>query len=201
MKKFFSQLDMCGLFDGIAPEDIDSMLSCLKAKIIRYKKGSAVFLEGDPAGNVGIVLSGKVHIVREDYYGNRNIVAIVSTGEMFGEVFACAGTDLMPVSVFAEEISEIMFIDLRSITTTCGQGCEFHGVIIRNLLRIVSEKNLILNRKIDFLSKRSTREKLLSYLSAQAKRTRSAEFSIPFNRQELADFPLCGPQRHVCRTE
>ena len=190
MKKFFSQLDMCGLFDGIAPEDIDSMLSCLKAKIIRYKKGSAVFLEGDPAGNVGIVLSGKVHIVREDYYGNRNIVAIVSTGEMFGEVFACAGTDLMPVSVFAEEISEIMFIDLRSITTTCGQGCEFHGVIIRNLLRIVSEKNLILNRKIDFLSKRSTREKLLSYLSAQAKRTGSAEFSIPFNRQELADF-LC----------
>ena len=164
MKKFFSQLDMCGLFDGIAPEDIDSMLSCLKAKIIRYKKGSAVFLEGDPAGNVGIVLSGKVHIVREDYYGNRNIVAIVSTGEMF--------------------------IDLRSITTTCGQGCEFHGVIIRNLLRIVSEKNLILNRKIDFLSKRSTREKLLSYLSAQAKRTGSAEFSIPFNRQELADF-LC----------
>ena len=139
---------------------------------------------------MGIVLSGKVHIVREDYYGNRNIVAIVSTGEMFGEVFACAGTDLMPVSVFAEEISEIMFIDLRSITTTCGQGCEFHGVIIRNLLRIVSEKNLILNRKIDFLSKRSTREKLLSYLSAQAKRTGSAEFSIPFNRQELADF-LC----------
>ena len=139
---------------------------------------------------MGIVLSGKVHIVREDYYGNRNIVAIVSPGEMFGEVFACAGTDLMPVSVFAEEISEIMFIDLRSITATCGQGCESHDVISRNLLRIVSEKNLILNRKIDFLSKRSTREKLLSYLSAQAKRTRSAEFSIPFNRQELADF-LC----------
>lgn len=190
MKKFFPQLYACGLFDEISSDDMAAMLSCLKAVTNKYKKGSAVFLEGDPVGRVGILLSGKVHIVREDYYGNRNIVAEITAGEMFGEVFACADIESMPVSVFAEEESEIMFIDCSHVMETCGKGCGFHNALVKNLLKIVARKTLILNRKIDFLSKRSTREKLLAYLSAQAKKAGSSEFTIPFNRRELADF-LC----------
>lgn len=190
MKKFFPQLYACGLFDEISSDDMDALLSCLKAVTTKYKKGSAVFLEGDSVGRVGILLSGKIHIVREDYYGNRNIVAEITAGEMFGEVFACADIESMPVSVFAEEESEIMFIDCSHVMETCDKGCDFHNALVKNLLRIVARKTLILNRKIDFLSKRSTREKLLAYLSAQAKKAGSSEFTIPFNRRELADF-LC----------
>lgn len=193
MRKNFNDLKTLyenDIFAGIEPKETDSMLKCLNAKILSYKKGSALLLAGDEINWIGIVLSGVVHIIKEDYYGNRNIMAKSGAGQLFGEVFACAGTKSSPVSVFAAEDTEVMFLNCSKVLTVCSGSCPFHCRMVSNLLRIVSEKALYLNQKIDFLSKRTTREKLLAYLSAQAEQTCSRQLVIPFNRQELADF-LC----------
>lgn len=193
MKNFFEILKNVELFRGIAEKDLSDVLSCLKATAISYDKGKAVLLEGSPADSIGILLSGKVHIVKEDYHGNRNIVAEVLPSELFGEVFVCAEMQSLPVSVFAAEQSKILFISRSRILNPCDKGCGFHNLLIANLLKIISQKALFLNRKINVLSKRTTREKLLSYLGNvcySGGKKAGEEFVISFNRQELADF-LC----------
>jgi len=188
MKKYLPVLERCPLFDGIAPEHKAAMLGCLGARVIAYEKNEAIFMEGDPAFQVGVVLSGSAQIVKEDFYGNRSIVTSVMPSQLFGESFACADIESMPVSVIAAEKSEIMLIDCRKITVTCSSACSFHSRMILNLLRVVAAKNLVFNQKLEIVSKRTTRDKLMAYLLDQAKQHGSAEFTIPFDRQALADY-------------
>jgi len=188
MQKYLEILKTVSLFKDIEQSEIQSLLSCFSAKIVNYDKKQAIFLEGDIVDKVGIVLSGQVHVVKEDFYGNRNIVAILNEGKLFGETFVCSDIKTLPVSVFCVTESVIMFIDYRKLITTCSNACLFHNRLILNMLRIVSTKNILLNQKIEFISKRTTREKLLAYLSAEAKKAVNNSFSIPMNRQELADY-------------
>ena len=188
MKEFFPVLAACPLFDGIHSADLSTMLDCLGARVSTYRKNQVIFQEGDPANHVGIVLSGAVQIVRQDYYGNRSIVARLQPSELFGESFACAGVPALPVSVAAVEDSRVMLIDCRRITLSCTSACSFHSRIIFNLLKVVATKNLIFNQKIEIISRRTTREKLMAYLMLQAKQNGSNSFTIPYDRQSLADY-------------
>lgn len=188
MEEIFEILSQCLLFSGISREDLSGMLQCLGARSVSYEKGRTVFLEGDPALWVGVVLTGEVQILREDLDGNRSILAAAGPGQLFGEVFACAQLDRLPVTVIASADSRILQLACRRIIETCSQSCIFHSQLIHNLLKIVARKNLMLNQKIDFISRRTTREKLMAYLTAQAKAADSRIFSIPYNRQELADY-------------
>lgn len=188
MEKYLDLLKTVSLFANVDMSDIKSLLNCLSAKTERFKENETIFLAGNKAEFVGIVLSGQVQVVKEDFYGNKNIVASIEKGQLFGEAFACADLKILPVSVFSAEDSEIMLIDYRKIITTCSNTCSFHSKLIYNMLRIVANKNIILSQKIEFISKRTTKEKLLAYLSSEAKKAGSNSFSIPFSRQELADF-------------
>ena len=188
MKNFFEIVSMSPLFCCIDSDNIKKMLSCFETRIVRYNKNQPVFLQGDPARFIGIVVSGKVRIVKEDYNGTRNILAEAGPGEVFAEVFACARLNSLPVSVFASENSEIMLADCSRMISQCSRCCSFHSLFISNLLQTVARKTLILNRKAELLSKRTTREKVLTYLSSQVELSGSREFNIPFDRQELADF-------------
>lgn len=180
-------LQNCPLFADVAPDDLDAVLNCLQARIIRVSRGQTVFQEGEPAENVGIVLSGWVQMVRDDYFGNRSIIGRAEPSQLFGEAFACAGTEML-VSVVAPADGEIMLADCRKVLTLCKNSCTFHNQIIYNLLQIVARKNLLLSQKLEILSRRSTREKLMQYLLQEAKNAGSDEFSIPYDRQGLADF-------------
>ena len=188
MEKYLDLLKTVSLFANVDMSDIKFLLNCLSAKTERFKENETIFLAGNKAEFVGIVLSGQVQVVKEDFYGNKNIVASIEKGQLFGEAFACADLKILPVSVFSAEDSEIMLIDYRKIITTCSNTCSFHSKLIYNMLRIVANKNIILSQKIEFISKRTTKEKLLAYLSSEAKKAGSNSFSIPFSRQELADF-------------
>ena len=188
MKHDFAILSECPLFAGIRPEDRGPMLSCLGTKNTLVQKNQFVFREGDPARFLGIVLEGSVQIIREDYYGNRSILARIGPGGLFGESFACAGVATYPISVEAVEDSRVLIIDSHRITVTCGNACGFHQQMIYNMLRIVANKNLLLNQKMEITSKRTTREKLMAFLLAQAKHHRSPSFTIPYDRQALADY-------------
>ncbi|MDR0862750.1 MAG: Crp/Fnr family transcriptional regulator [Oscillospiraceae bacterium] len=188
MKNIFGVLSVCPLFQGIAESDLSSLLACLSSVRRRFAKGDFVFSADDAAAQVGVVLEGGVNIIQEDYWGNRVILSHVETGELFGEAFACAGVPKLPVSVVAAEASVILLIDLARIVTTCSSACAFHAGMLQNLLQILARKNLSLIRKMEHVTRRTTREKLLSYLSARAKEVGYPSFDVPFNRQEMADY-------------
>lgn len=188
MKDFFDILRECPLFDRIGDESLKEMLGCLNAKERSYKKGDAVFAEGDKAKYLGIVLEGSVQLVRVDYYGNRSILANIEPPQLFGEAFACAGMKSLPVDAVAATDTRILLLDAQRIARPCGNACPCHGQTILNLLHIVAKKNLVLHQKIEITSKRSTREKLMTYLLLQAKNAKSHTFTVPYDRQELADY-------------
>lgn len=188
MKDFFDILRECPLFDRIGDESLKEMLGCLNAKERSYKKGDAVFAEGDKAKYLGIVLEGSVQLVRVDYCGNRSILANIEPPQLFGEAFACAGLKSLPVDAVAATDTRILLLDAQRIARPCGNACPCHGQTILNLLHIVAKKNLVLHQKIEITSKRSTREKLMTYLLLQAKNAKSHTFTVPYDRQELADY-------------
>lgn len=188
MEKYFNILRKCPLFNEIKDENISAMMGCVGAKLQRFSKNNAIFSEGDQASHIGIVLSGAVQIIREDYYGNRSIVANIEPPQIFGETFACAETDELPVSVIASENAEVLLLDSKRLTHSCRNACEFHNQMIFNLMKVMAKKNLIFNEKLEITGKRSTREKVMTFLLLQAKKHHSDTFTIPYNRQELADF-------------
>ena len=188
MEEYFDILSQCPLFAGISQEELKSMLSCLDGRIIQTPKGSLVFLEGEPATFVGVVLSGKVQILRTDFYGNRSVLTVVSPGGLFAEAFACAGVETLPVSAMALESTSVLLLDCKRVLTSCPNACPFHGNLVRNLLGGIARKNLILTQKIRCMSQKTTREKLMEFLLEQAKHQGRAEFVIPYDRQALADY-------------
>ena len=176
------------LFAGIDGREISAMMSCLNPKIIEIPKGDPVFLEGDEAGFIGFVLEGAVQIVRDDFYGNRSILSTATQGQLFAEAFACAQSPYMPVSGYATNDSKIVLFSCKKMLTVCTSACRFHNQLVRNLLTVVSQRNLDLSNKIQIMSQKTTREKLMAYLLNQAKLSGKAEFTIPFDRQALADY-------------
>lgn len=188
MKKYSEVLRKCALFNDIKHENLAAMLGCLGAKESSYKKGDTILAEGEEAKYLGIVLTGNVNIARVDYYGNRSILTSIEPSQIFGESFACAGLKSLPVDVIATEDTKVLLIDSQRITQSCGNACDFHRQLIFNLLNIVAKKNLVFHQKIEVTSKRNTREKLMTYLHLQAKKTASRTFTIPYDRQELADY-------------
>lgn len=188
MKKYLEILKKSPLFHEIEEKEVLSMMQCLEARVQKTAKNQPVFLEGDSVVYVGIVLSGLVQVVRDDYFGNRSMITVVEPSEMFGEAFACAGVKTMPVSVMAVMDSEIMLLDVKRILTTCSKACAFHQQMVRNLLGIVATKNLLLNQKLEIMSKKTTKEKIMAYLLSQAKKNNSSSFMIPYDRQALADY-------------
>ena len=188
MKKYFDVLRKCPLFDDIEDDNLIALLGCLGARVESYDKKYTILAEGNPAKYIGIVLSGSIQMIKVDYYGNRSIVAQSESSEMFGESFACAGVEKIPLSVIVNEPGEIMLLDCGRILNSCKNACGFHRQIIYNLMKELARKNLMFHRKIEVTSKRSTREKLMTYLSYMAEKSGSDSFEIPFDRQELADY-------------
>ena len=188
MKEFLPILQACALFDGLNPTDLSGILGCLGARITQIKKGQAIFREGDTTAFIGIVLTGAVQLIREDYYGNRSIVAYIGPAELFGESYAFSGATALPVSVIADADCQLLLLDSRRVTTCCSNVCDFHNRVIFNLLRLTATENLRLHQKIAITAKRTTREKLMAYLLHQAKLHGSSSFQIPYDRQELADY-------------
>ena len=188
MEEYFDVLSQCSLFAGISRQEMELMLNCLGGKNAVIAKGDPIFLEGEPAKFVGVVLSGKVQIVRDDYYGNRSVLTVISPGGLFAEAFACADVETLPVSVIALQNSTVLLLDCKRVLTGCSNACPFHSRLVRNLLQGIAQKNLMLTTKIRCMSQKTTQEKLMEFLLEQAKQQGSAEFVIPYDRQALADY-------------
>ena len=190
MKKYIPVLKRTKLFSGVGEEDIASLLSCLGARKKEYKKGEYILREGEHISDIFILVEGKIHIQKDDYWGNRSILSVISVGEMFGEGYAAPESGALLNDVVAVEDSSVIFFDVKRTLTTCSSACRFHNMIVQNMFFAISDKNRKLVQKLGHMSGRTTRAKLISYLSEEAKRQGSSAFTVPFNRQQLADY-LC----------
>lgn len=190
MKKYVSVLKKCPFFIGLDEEKILSILNCLNASVISKKKSSYIFHAGSTTEVMGLIVSGSALIIQEDLWGNRNILSKCNKGDFFGEPYAATPNSVLNISVVAEEDCEILMLNIHRLLVTCPTVCEHHQKLINNLVGVLANKILIFNDKITHVSKRTTREKLLSYLSSESIRQSSRTFDIPFDRQQLADF-LC----------
>lgn len=188
MKKYIEILKQTKIFEGVHESEIEAMLSCLNARLQNYKKGEYVFRRGESLVHITVLVKGSLYVQSDDYWGNRDIVNKISVGETFGDAYIAPGSGAITNDVVAIEDSSVIFFDVKKVMTVCSSMCRFHSMVVQNLFYSISEKNRNLVAKLGHISKRSTRDKLMSYLSDEAKRNGSSSFSIPFNRQQLADF-------------
>ena len=188
MEKYLPVLKRTRLFSGVGAEELPAMLNCLGAVVRGYRKGEYVFRSGEQIGSITVLVEGRLLIQKDDYWGNRSIVNVIEPGELFGEAYAAPDSGALRNDVLAAEDSTAVFFDIHRVLTVCPSACRFHTLTVQNLFYAISEKNRKLVSKLDITSKRTTREKLLSYLSEEAKRQNASAFEIPFNRQQLADF-------------
>ena len=188
MDRYLPLIGRSPLFERIDAADLEPMLQCLGARQRSFPKGAYVFRMGDRTTSMGMVLEGSVRLEKEDYWGNRSILASFGPGQSFAEVYACEPDLALDINVVAAEDAVVLLLDVGRITSMCPSSCAFHARLIRNLLGIIAKRTHALTRKIEHTTKRTTRAKLLSYLSDQAERAESSRFAIPFDRQELADY-------------
>lgn len=176
------------LFFGIPVKEIQEILKCLGAEQKKFSKGNVIYHAGDKAQAMGLVLSGSVQIENNDLWGNRSVLDSICAGYVFAETYACISNQSMMVSVVAVEMTEILFLNINRLLHLCSNTCMYHSQLISNLLTIFAQKNLNLSRRMFHTSSKSIRGRLLSYLSFQAAKQGKNEFTIPFNRQQLADY-------------
>lgn len=189
MSENFEKIEAAPLFFGIDEAELPELLEALDAHSRRYQKGEIIMPEGEKTDSLGLVMSGSVLIVQDDFWGNRNIMARITQGGIFAESFACTG-ERLTVGAEAESECEIMRLKVGHVLGSCPKSCAGHAKLVGNLISELARKNLNFNSKLGHMGKRTTREKLMSYLSAQAMKSGKNEFDIPFDRQQLADY-LC----------
>ena len=189
VKENFGVLKSVGLFNGLEVTELETMLGCLGAEVKNVRKGEIILLAGDRPRHVGITLAGQLHIIREDYDGNRSLLAAMTSGDIFAEALCCAGVAESPVTVTADADSSVMLLDFSRILHTCRNSCSFHTKLIENMLSLIAKKNIMLQTRMELVSLKSVRTKVLRYLESFAP-IQGKEIAIPFNREEMADY-LC----------
>jgi len=178
------------LFDGINPADRQAMLGCIGYHIGTFRKGDIVAFEEENIKHIGILISGCVDMIKEDLWGNKTMLVRMRKNELFGETFACGSDNLSVVTFLVSEDARILFMPFDRVMHSCTMACQFHHRLIENMVHIIADKNRDLMRKVEVVSKRTIREKLLCYLSIQAQAQNSRYIEIPLGRVELAEY-LC----------
>ena len=173
------------------------LLKAHSSKAREYDAGEYGMHEGDRAYRMGLVLTGSVTVERTDAWGSRSIVSTASSGDTFAAVYSCTAMESLPIDVVAQSKTSILMFDVDRILRVCSHACLFHARIIRNLLGAIAMNNMRLENKIESITPRTIRKRILSYLSLEARRADSRHFDIQFNRQQLADY-LCVDRSALC---
>ena len=191
MKKYFDILSNVALFKGIAPEEFALMRSCMAAETVSYGKGEIVLMAGDRPAFAGVVLSGTLQIVKENYEGIRTLVAHLRPGDYFAEAIYFARVTESPVTVVSDSDAVVMQLNFSHILQTGPDSRELYQKLIENMMEIIAQKNLFLQSRMEIMRIKSVREKVLRYLdSFPLSQDGGNIIEIPLNREEMADY-LC----------
>lgn len=177
------------LFKNVSDHDCSRMLHCFHADERKFQKDDLVCDYETTGGRIGIVTEGSVLLVRDNEQGSRTILEQVEAGGIFGECLAFAS---LPdaVSVIAGSACSVVFIAYDEISKRCSNACACHTQVTENMFRLISDKALGLSERIEVLSQRSIRDRLLSYFQLSARRSGTTDFLMPFTGAALADY-LC----------
>ena len=192
------QLGQYRLFTGIERENLPAMLQCLGYRAEHYKKGEFISMEGEHLENIGLIASGSVDMIKEDFWGNKTILMRMEQGSIFGETFICGSDSMATVSFCAASDTTAVFLPFRRVMHTCTNACAFHHRLVENMVQLIADKNLALMRKVEVITKKTLREKILAYLSQQAQQQGGSYFEIPLGRVELAEY-LCADRSALTR--
>jgi CRP-like cAMP-binding protein len=176
------------LFAGINEKEMQAMLSCLCAQERHFKKDKIIYCAGDVVQAMGLVVSGSVNIESIDFDGKKSIISHVTAGQLFAETYACLPSEPLMINVTAAESCDVLFLNAQRIFTMCSNACSYHNTLIRNLLSISAQKNLNLSQRIMDTAPRTIRGRLEAYLAYQSHHEARRDFTIPFDRQQLADY-------------
>jgi len=188
LEKIFEIVKNNPLFYNVTYDEFVRILNCLSTRTSSHGKNETIINEGDEVTFIGVIISGSVKIIKEDERGNVSMYTELPEYGMFGDILVSAGITHSPVMIFANEDTDILKINSKKLLTMCPSACSSHIKLLGNLLREVAKKSFSLNRKIEVLSKRSTREKILCFFDLY--RNGNKKFTIPYNREEMADY-LC----------
>ena len=140
------------LFTGLSVPECEQVLQCLGSYQKKYAKNTFIYHAGDKTAQLGLVLAGSVQVLRDDYWGNENIVTVLETGDTFAESYACVPRLELGVSVQARTPATILFLDLQRLLQPCGKACPFHQRLVQNLVGLVAAKNVFLQEKLSYLT-------------------------------------------------
>jgi CRP/FNR family transcriptional regulator, dissimilatory nitrate respiration regulator len=198
MEQFNTVLSKCPLFTNIKENEYKILLSCINSHTKDFQSNEYIFLAGDKINYVGIVLSGSIEIIKENFAGARHIMDFLGPSDIFAEGIVCTIKHISPVTIRVKEDSKILFIPYERIIKSCSSSCEFHVQLINNMVMLLGEKNFNLNRKIELLMLKGMREKLATYLLNESQKQNNLSFQIIPNRNELAEF-LNVSRTSMCR--
>lgn len=176
------------LFQGIDAEALNTMLECFKPRVKRYKNREIIAVYGSPFYAIGVVVSGAVVLAKETYSGNRVIIEVLNAKDIFGETLAFSDENVWPVTVIAREDCCLLFLPPDKILGNCSNICPAHSVLIMNMLNILSNKTLMMNKRIEHLSAKNIRSRTGGYLLEECRRAGKSEFVLPMKRHEMADY-------------
>jgi len=188
LKQNIKILKQSPLFQGVEEIDLEAMLSCLGATERKYSKNDVILLAGTRVTSVGILVEGNAQITRDDAEGNRAILSELEKADLFAEAYVAAGSEEIPITVVATTDCRVVWVPFSKIVGTCSNACGFHKTLVQNMMKVIAVKNIWMNEKMRILSCKTTKEKLMTYLSDYSERTGKNKFKIPFSRNELADF-------------
>ena len=176
------------LFAGIREEDVGAMLACFRARRGSYRSGEPVCEYDGSCREVGVLLEGTARLVRIDRAGAQTILEHVGPGGVFGEVLGFTSYYGDSVFVVCEEECRVLYLDYAHIMQRCQKACGYHSTLVRNMFALVTDQICSLSRRVEVLSRRSIREKLMSYFAIQAGERGREEFLLPFSLTALADY-------------
>ena len=202
MQKLYSVIAQAPLYAEIPPQELPALLAALEARIAHYARGEYLFHAGQPTPGLGLLLEGRVLVLKEDFWGGRNLMNAIAPGQCFAETFACVPGSVAGVSAVADTGSTVLFLNVRCLLRPGVPLPRWQGFLLHSLMADMAAKNLAFTERLTHLGQRTTRAKLLSYLSAQAQKQGCVEFNIPFSRQQLADYLLVdrsGLSQELCK--
>jgi CRP/FNR family transcriptional regulator, dissimilatory nitrate respiration regulator len=187
-REWLKVLRQAPLFRGIEDEALNAMLDCMKPSVYQYKQREIVAFHGQPFQGIGIIADGRVSLNKETVSGNRIILNMLEAGDIFGEMVAFSDTRVWPVTVIAQDDSSLFFLPAEKVLGNCANICASHSTLIMNTLKILANRALLLNQRIEHLSARSIRGKVSRYLVDLHNQVGGTTLTVPMKRHELADY-------------
>lgn len=198
MQKHLALIKKNPLFAGINEGEIVSMFGCLGAYIKAYKKDEITILPSDKVKCVGLILKGRIHMVKENEDGNETLLIDLKAGDLFGETFACGTQQDSSMTYRAAADTEALFLPFSKVLNVCTVSCPYHHRLTENMVKMICEKNVRLMEKVEVISRKTLRDKIMSYLEIQSEKQGSRKFDIPLGRVDMAEY-LCADRCALTR--